>query len=374
MRVFRRSYRFYFLLIVFLFCCMSLPESFSSSLRGAAVSVLGKSWESIAAMKSWAKSIYKWDRSSFKRSGQVLRSSEEISRLRAENMGLRTELGRLLALYGDETLKHEKLWSVEGLSLPARVIFRDPSFWDHSLWVNVGERDNTRFADPILAENSPVLSGGAVVGLVDYVGKKQSRIRLITDPGVNPAVRVFRGWRQNALLSAHVAAVLEALSMREELFFLHQGDAHFLHSLRELHKHLQGDLSQIPLAKGTLRGAIRPAFRSPGKFLRGICFNYDFADEYGPARDLRSGQVFSSGSQNFPAVPLVQVNDLLLTSGMDGIFPEGLPVAEVTRIDPLKEGGYAYDLEARVVAEDLDHLTMVFILPPLGYDPSDQPG
>ena len=37
----------------------------------------------------------------------------------------------------------------------------------------------------------------------------------------------------------------------------------------------------------------------------------------------------------------VQVGDKLLTSGLDGIYPPGLPVAEVTHVDRKAESGFA---------------------------------
>ena len=70
---------------------------------------------------------------------------------------------------------------------------------------------------------------------------------------------------------------------------------------------------------------------------------------------------------------MLKVNDLLVTTGMDGVFPEGLHVATVTKIRPLKEGDYYYQLEAIPTAGNLEEISIVSILPPTGYDPNNQP-
>lgn len=68
-----------------------------------------------------------------------------------------------------------------------------------------------------------------------------------------------------------------------------------------------------------------------------------------------------------PAIPIICESDILVTTGMDGVFPPGLRVAEVTRIFPLREGAYTYEIEAVPVVGNLDTLQTVFIIPPVGY-------
>src|SRR5690606_8743507 len=98
--------------------------------------------------------------------------------------------------------------------------------------------------------------------------------------------------------------------------------------------------------------------------LEGEGFNYDFEDEYGPARDLRSGASIDPEKKMDPT-PLLMVGDQLITSGMDGLFPEGLKVAEVTRIHMLREGDYYYDIEAKPACENIEELRLLFVLPPV---------
>ena len=103
--------------------------------------------------------------------------------------------------------------------------------------------------------------------------------------------------------------------------------------------------------------------------LKGIGFNYDFSDEAGPSRDLRTGK--SPMGKN--TLPLLQIGDLLVTTGFDGVFPAGLHVARIQKIFPLKEGDYYYELEAKSTVDRLDDLNIVFVLQPIGYDPDDLP-
>ena len=109
-------------------------------------------------------------------------------------------------------------------------------------------------------------------------------------------------------------------------------------------------------------GSSSPLWRSRDPILKGKGFNYDYEDTEGPARDLRGG---ASRSGDLPSLPLLKFGDLLVTTGMDGFFPSGLEVAIVTKVNDLKPGAYAYDLEAKPVVENFSDLHSVFVLPPL---------
>lgn len=189
----------------------------------------------------------------------------------------------------------------------AKVVYRAPSFWDSSCWVRAAPQKG------MLAKNSPVVLGTTLIGIIDLETPDQSRVRLITDPQMVVSVRAMR--------------------------------------------------DGIPLAKGELCGCLHPSNRTRGITLSGVGFHYDFADEEGPARDLRTGQ--PTGHPDSPFMPLLAVGDRLVTTGMDGLFPKGLDVAEVTSISPLQEGDYFYDLEAKSLAKSLDALNFVFVLLPL---------
>lgn len=59
----------------------------------------------------------------------------------------------------------------------------------------------------------------------------------------------------------------------------------------------------------------------------------------------------------------IKVGDLLHTSGVDGVYPAGLPVARVTEVERLAEGGFARVTLAPVAA--VDSVRHVLVLEPL---------
>jgi cell shape-determining protein MreC len=241
-------------------------------------------------------------------------------------------------------------------SLPATVVFREPASWSSALWIDVGERDNESLGRVVVAKNSPVIAGRSVVGVVEEVGSKQSRVRLITDPRLVPAVRAVRGGEQHHRLLEHINALLVGLEQVE-------GVSESMRVLRDLKALLSGKEEARYLAKGELHGSGAPLWRARHPLLRGVGFNYDFADAEGPGRDLRTGEAIQGGKRSDP-VALLQPGDLLVTTGLDGVFPPGLDVAVVTQIELLREGGCTYELQAAATAENLQELSHVRVLPP----------
>ena len=301
---------------------MSLSKEHAEHLRGASAGVFGKSWGHALFCQTGHNRIF-WRRFGLADKPASIEDKTEIQRAELKNRVLENELKKLQGLIGEN---HETFFDLGFDFIPARVIYRSPYTWNSSLWINAGQEANDNFGKPIIAKNSPVVIGKAVIGVIDYVGSKQSRVRLITDSGLCPSVRVKRMVGKNVKL----------------------------------------------LAKGELHGCSKPLWRTDEHVLQGIGFNYDFADQEGPARDLRSGKALEANNKA-SSLPLIKKEDLLITTGLDGVFPAGLEVAVVTKISPLKEGDYYYEIEAKPVAENLDELAFVFIIPPLGFDFNDQP-
>ena len=108
------------------------------------------------------------------------------------------------------------------------------------------------------------------------------------------------------------------------------------------------------LAKGEIFGSSSPLWRSRSPILKGIGFNYDFADEEGPARDLRTGEPYGrKGKKNLsPCLPRGHSGD----NGLDGVFPAGYRVAMVSKVHMLKEGASSYEIEAVATAGNLDEI------------------
>ena len=330
----------YLQLLAILLILLSLPRSKCESMQGMTVAILAPTWNQLSTIKQGI--LHLTEESAINEKGETVYVNEEIQKLNLENQLLKNEITKLQEFLKQESLieesamqplhiirEHEReiIVNKELESLPAQVIFRSSGSWNTILWINVGEAHNQLLEKQVISKNSPVVVGKTVVGVVDYVGTKQSRVRLITDSSLNPSVRAVR---------------------------------------------IDGG-STWYLAKGELKGSSSPQYRTKSSNLSGTGFNYDFSDHEGPARDLRSGAVIGHQSENYPPLPIILPGDLLITTGMDGVFPPGLSVATVSEVKMLKEGDYYYDIEALPCCGNLDHLTLVSVLPSQGFDPFDQP-
>jgi len=259
----------------------------------------------------------------------------------------------------------KQILEVELQSIPAKVIFRDPASWSSSVWINVGQKTNESLGKSIVAKNSPVVIGDALIGVVEYVEKNQSRVRLITDSGLVPSVRAVRGKSQDRFLAKLAHSLLERVRSQENLFSTPEEKKVFISLLNRLIENYSQEKKDFYCAKGELHGSSLPLWRSKGLLLKGIGFNYEFEDEEGPARDLRTGEASKEGFVKFN---LLEEGDLLVTTGLDGIFPAGLNAATVSKVYPLQDQDYAYEIEAKPCVCNLDDLSVVFVMPPLGFE------
>ena len=387
----RVVYRPYLILILFLFSLMSLPAPVSEKIRSVVVCSVAPCWRGLSFIKdatidfikvplpargqNSGISLVEADKTS--QENLILRSQIDTMRewLLFEDR-LKEQLERLKALQKNERedsvnadffkRRAEELCAALELQIqavPAKVIFREPASWSSSVWISVGEKDNGTLGQIVIAKNSPVLLGSSLIGVVEYVGKTQSRVRLITDAHLNPSVRAIRGKEQNQYVLEHIEALMFALQVRDDVFSAEeiQGTTHVLSHLKRI---LGQQVEDKYLAKGALYGSSSPLFRSRSQFLKGVGFNYDFPDEEGPARDLRAGEVYDPLKKR-EAIGILKAGDLLVTTGLDGVFPAGLRVAIVSKVKSLKEGASSYDIEAVSTAGNLNEINHVFILSPL---------
>lgn len=282
--------------------------------------------------------------------------------LRVQNTILQQEVEQLnINVFARATaseLAPESIESTLSFALPARVIQRSPEFWYSTFWINVGTQTNQKLGTTIVEKGSPVVLGLSVIGMIDYVGPQKSRVKLITDKNLTPSVRVARGLEQNIDLEYNVLSVIGHLKKRSDVFPSQEENALLIESLRVLHHNLSVNEASWKLAKGVLQGSSHPIWRNTGETLKGFGFNYDFADSQGPAHGLRGENSLQS-----PVIPLIEKGDLLITTGMDGVFPAGLHVATVSHVFPLQEGDYAYEIEAKPTAGNLSQLSTVTVLP-----------
>jgi rod shape-determining protein MreC len=369
---------------------MSLPKEASERLRSCVVCSFAPCWQSLSFTKEKTLLLLTLPLPDHFRSCE---NSLELERLCQENQLLKSQIENVRQWLLHENRIQEQVLRYKNLSqasfeegylkeffkrrsdemcaaldlqicsLSAKVIFREPSSWGSAFWINLGERDNEKVDKKIVGKNSPVLLGTSIVGVIDYVGKNQSRVRLITDSSLVLSVRAVRGNEQNHYLLEHLDSLLFALELREDLFPSHEERVETAHALQRLKKALMQQSGDFYLAKGELHGTGNPLWRSRSSILKGVGFNYDFADKEGPERDLRSGRPYDV-SYKAEFVPLLRTGDLLVSTGLDGVFPPGFRVASVFSVQTLKEGASSYEIEAVSTAGNLDDLTHVFVLSP----------
>ena len=371
-----KTFTIYFSLALFLFVLLNIPSPFVDKIRARVIpffvatahyfkshtvqNLVEEKYRVLELenqmLKNQVQSVREWLRSE-ERIDQQVKHLKDISEIKIADADLRQFLKRRV----DDLCK---LLSSGLYSLPAEVIFREPVSWSSAFWIDRGMADNRKLGKQIIAEDSPVVVGRSIVGVVEYVGEKRSRVRLITDHSLSPSVRVVRGSEQNRMLLEHVEILQDHLKLRKDIIgFANEYNTVF-QELKTLQTALQKDLGDRYLAKGVLQGASAPLWRSRKSLLKGKGFNYDSSDREGPARELHGGASLFLGVEVNPE-EILKVGDLLVTLGMDGVFPPGLHVATVSKIFPLKEGGYAYDIEAKPTAGNLDAITFVQVLPPL---------
>ncbi|MCI5051637.1 MAG: hypothetical protein MRY21_00695 [Simkaniaceae bacterium] len=263
----------------------------------------------------------------------------ELDRLRSENYALRNQLERVRNwLVAEESLERLKDFEsrIKWNALSANVVHREPGSWGAALWIDRGENDQIK-------EESPVLVNGGVVGVVEEVEKTRSRVRLITDSRLVPSVRVSRGALQNRALIESIEQLLQQLKLRPEIA------SYLPDELEGLKQTLLGENENHYLAKGELHGASGPLWHSLKSELTGLGFNYEFPDENGDCRPLTDSS-------------LLKVGDLLVTTGMDGVFPPDLPIAVITKVDPLHDGQVSYSLRASPYVTSIADINTVQVL------------
>ncbi|HSX13865.1 MAG TPA: rod shape-determining protein MreC [Chlamydiales bacterium] len=346
---------FYITLAALLFCWINIPLHISDQLRSFSVASLGPVWDGARGIKKYLPG-----RPTF---ASLHKNEKEIAQLELENAMLRSQIERISQWLGDEKRILEQLTLYEKfkteatdkpfferrarhlqnilqselMAMPAEVIYRDPSSWGSSLWVNVGEEDNQVLGKQVIAKNSPVVSGCALVGVVDYVGNRQSRVRLISDSGLSPAVRAIRGSIRNEEILSKMSALIELLPDKESL----------VSQLQEVRSELEN--KEAYLAKGELHGSSSPLWRARSSSLKGIGFNFDYVDEEGSAPKK---------------IALLKKGDLLVTTGFDGVFPPDLRVGIVKYVKEPKPGGFSYEIEVHPIIDTMSDLDALFVLPP----------
>lgn len=364
----------YLLLVSTLFLIISFPPRFSSSMRQKVVSCLVPFWD----WAIWGNAL-EVEGESLRLENRLLH--DQISSVYEwltfeERVQQQVDLLKSFSNKEEDTLYWQEFFRKRSedlkqileaklQALPAKVIFRDPLYWGGSLWINIGEKDNEFLGKTVVAKNSPVVVGSALVGIVEEVSKNQSKVRLITDAALTPAVRAVRGNAQDYFLFRLGKDLLDLLYKRENILKKEEREE-LLKLLSKLVKNSASNGKSWYLAKGEIHGASAPLWRGGAK-LEGIGFNYNNDDEEGPGRDLFTGKL-NEKKEGCETMPIIQEGDLLITSGLDGLFPAGLEVGWVSKVKALKESGYCYDIEAKSASPLFEELSVVFVMPPLGFE------
>lgn len=229
-----------------------------------------------------------------------------------------------------ETQKEIALLEMESLCsenqiLIAPVVMRSETAWNSFLWIYPQEKDLEH-----IQINCPVIAGKALLGIIDYKGLKNCRVRLITDPDLHIAVRAMRG---KSAYSTQIESIQSLVHASPDI--LEKAEhSKALDKLLTILKTKTDECTPQYLAKGEISGLTQDSEGRP--LLRGEGFQYDFRDLHGASIDLRSSKT-----------PLILPQDILITSGLDGIFPEGLFVGQVDSVSPLMEGATSYQILAR---------------------------
>lgn len=380
-------YPYIFFIICVFFVC-NISKVTSQKVRFFCIGSLCPSWEMCHFFKE--KALLAFSTPSFSlvtennwKELEALKRENQVLQMQLENINewllhedrIEEQLYRLQQIQSEETQEDLRLFytrrqqqimnilKLQMKAIPAKVVYREPSSWSSFIWVNVGDKQNKSLQEISIGKNSPVVIGNTVVGFVEEVGMHRSKVRLLTDAKFTPAVRAIRGSEQNYIVARQIESLLQTLQTRQELFASEQESLALFLELQKVSSRTGYFSEDFYLAKGELCGSSLPLWRSRGQVLQGVGFNYDFPDEEGPARDLRTGASLSE--KHGKRVPLLRVGDLLITSGLDGVFPPGFEVATVTEVHTLQEGSSSYEIKAKALVQDFNEIHTVFILPPL---------
>ena len=271
----------------------------------------------------------------------------QVEKLQIENLTLRTQIDRMYAwleqeehlegLTENERLTKERVGTIktalkqQSQFLPVKIVFREPASWSSFVWIDVGSCENKQIGFDLVAENSPVISGSTLIGLVEYVGHHRSKVRLITDRLLTPAVTVANGQTQHRFLLNHIDPLMRLLPVQND------DCAQMFNRIQE--KVLGKEVNVNP-GKGFIEGLSEPLWRLGNHKLKGLGFLQGEISQF-------------------------QVGDLIQTSGLDGIFPAGLIIGTVSHVETPRKGDSTYCFSLELAASNLDELSTAYVIPPI---------
>ncbi|MGR3952209.1 MAG: rod shape-determining protein MreC [Chlamydia sp.] len=311
-------------------------------------------------------SAFFWALYSMKKAPKVDRSESELYRsmmslreaeslIESEREGIESEL------YSRDLVPH----------VVAPVLFKEEKTRSSAIWVGLGRKNWTNSSFSI-ERYCPILSHGYLIGYIDYVGERVSRVLLITDPKLFVAVRVKRAIslkEKTLVLGKSFQAALSSYARQSE-----PPSENLQKGVRAVETILSILNSEAPspiyFAYGYLQGASSSLSSSKRPHtIHGYGFNCDLDREGSIKRDLRTGKKTAEDQK----ISIIKTKDLLETSGLDGIFPKALPIASVSYVFPLGEGDNSYTIEAIPLREEFGSIHYVTILEALPQETKSPP-
>jgi rod shape-determining protein MreC len=250
-----------------------------------------------------------------------------LEQLKLENTLLNNQLSSLKCLLQEKNrLLHISDTSANSLYKPtseiaiAQILIKDLKPSSFTFWVDIGS-NTCQF----IGKGSPVCFGPYALGIIDYVGKRTSRVRLIADPKLQPSVTAIRGQAARSWMTD----ILDAFKADEKL----QKNTS-QRAIQLIQNELQSGALSEELENGYLTGQKRHA-----------------------GQELLRGEGFSKESS-------LQVGDRLITSGLDGMFPKGLIIGKIIEMTPPPPGALSYGVWIKPIYTK-KRPPYVYILPPM---------
>ncbi|MGZ3634307.1 MAG: rod shape-determining protein MreC, partial [Parachlamydiaceae bacterium] len=205
----------YLLLFCVILVLMSRSKFAADQIRGLTAAVFSPLWQWMTPTKQENSDLLKLQTENQLLKNELLRSHQLLK----ETFYLKKELHQLFGdINSDSYNARQHILKKRLEAIPAHVIYRASASWNSFFWINVGASTNQTLNRQVVMKNSPVVVGNSLVGVIDYVGQRQSRVRLITDSGLYPAVRAVRGNPQGIRLVETIHVLLDNLAEYEGLF------------------------------------------------------------------------------------------------------------------------------------------------------------